>query len=47
MDWTIGLYRGVLPEREGAIPFTVLDIDDATFDSWGSPPYVCGIGCCD
>ena len=40
MDWTIGLYRGVLPEREGAIPFTVLDIDDATFDSWGSPPYV-------
>jgi len=40
MDWTIGLYRGVPPERAEAIPFTVLDIDDATVDSWGSPPYV-------
>lgn len=40
MDWAIGLYRGATPSRERLVPFTLVEIDDATFDAWEAPPYI-------
>lgn len=40
MDWAIALYRGSEPKRPEPVGFTVVDIDEATFEEWGGPPLV-------
>ncbi|NOR40674.1 MAG: CHASE2 domain-containing protein, partial [Gammaproteobacteria bacterium] len=36
LDWMMKMYSGTQPQKD-AVPFAFLDIDDATYKSWGEP----------